>query len=112
MGVGPSCWYRDAAIVRVRPCICYSLAGPKRSSTMAWENGALCDPARPSRTGASTPRFAVRYFEVTMERQPPAARLVLEDGTTIAGRLFGFPQSGAGEVVFNTGMVGYPEALT
>lgn len=47
-----------------------------------------------------------------MERQPPAARLVLEDGTTIAGRLFGFPQSGAGEVVFNTGMVGYPEALT
>ena len=47
-----------------------------------------------------------------MERQPLAARLVLEDGTTIAGRLFGSPQSRAGEVVFNTGMVGYPEALT
>src|SRR6266850_3051232 len=47
-----------------------------------------------------------------MERKQPAAQLVLEDGTTIAGRLFGFPKSGAGEVVFNTGMVGYPEALT
>src|SRR2546425_1058070 len=47
-----------------------------------------------------------------MERKPPAARLVLEDGTTIAGRLHGFPRSVAGEIVFNTGMVGYPEALT
>ncbi len=50
--------------------------------------------------------------EVNMERRPPVAQLVLEDGTTIAGRLFGFPKSVAGEVVFNTGMVGYPEALT
>jgi len=47
-----------------------------------------------------------------MGRQPPAAELVLEDGTMIAGRLFGFPKPVAGEVVFNTGMVGYPEALT
>ena len=47
-----------------------------------------------------------------MEWKPPAARLVLEDGTTIAGRLHGFPRSVAGEIVFNTGMVGYPEALT
>jgi carbamoyl-phosphate synthase small subunit len=39
-------------------------------------------------------------------------RLVLEDGTTVAGRLFGCPRSVAGEVVFNTGMVGYTEALT
>lgn len=28
------------------------------------------------------------------------------------GRGFGFPSSSSGEVVFNTGMVGYPEALT
>lgn len=47
-----------------------------------------------------------------MERKPPAAQLVLEDGTTTAGRLFGMPKSVAGEIVFNTGMVGYPEALT
>src|ERR671924_1360213 len=41
-----------------------------------------------------------------------AAQLVLEDGTAIPGRLFGAPRSVAGEVVFNTGMVGYTEALT
>jgi carbamoyl-phosphate synthase small subunit len=32
--------------------------------------------------------------------------------TRIEGRSFGAPVSTAGEVVFNTGMVGYPEALT
>ena len=40
------------------------------------------------------------------------AWLVLEDGTRLEGRLFGHPGSTRGEVVFNTGMVGYPEALT
>lgn len=39
-------------------------------------------------------------------------KLVLEDGTTFSGRLSGFPKSVSGEVVFNTGMVGYTEALT
>lgn len=37
---------------------------------------------------------------------------MLSDGTTYEGTSFGFPQSTAGEVVFNTGMVGYPESLT
>jgi carbamoyl-phosphate synthase small subunit len=40
------------------------------------------------------------------------ARLVLEDGAVFAGTAFGFPGAVGGEVVFNTGMVGYPEALT
>ncbi|XP_065112262.2 multifunctional protein CAD isoform X2 [Paramisgurnus dabryanus] len=40
------------------------------------------------------------------------ASLVLEDGTTFNGRLFGAVASVSGEVVFQTGMVGYPEALT
>jgi carbamoyl-phosphate synthase small subunit len=40
------------------------------------------------------------------------AKLVLEDGTALAGRLHGAPRSVSGEVVFNTGMVGYTEALT
>ena len=36
-----------------------------------------------------------------------------EDGASpIEGRSFGAPVSVSGEVVFNTGMVGYPEALT
>jgi len=41
-----------------------------------------------------------------------SAILVLEDGTQYRGRLHGFPRSVCGEVVFNTGMVGYTEALT
>ena len=40
------------------------------------------------------------------------ARLVLEDGTVYEGRSFGARLPAAGEVVFTTGMVGYPEALT
>src|SRR5713101_6819213 len=39
-------------------------------------------------------------------------QLLLEDGAALAGRVFGGPHSVAGEVVFNTGMVGYPEAMT
>lgn len=38
--------------------------------------------------------------------------LVLEDGTVFEGISFGYPISSSGEVVFNTGMVGYPESLT
>jgi carbamoyl-phosphate synthase small subunit len=40
------------------------------------------------------------------------ARLVLEDGTEYKGINFGFSGSSTGEVVFNTGMVGYPETMT
>ena len=40
------------------------------------------------------------------------AVLTLEDGATFPGRVYGRPRSVAGEVVFNTGMVGYTEALT
>src|SRR3989304_9174784 len=38
--------------------------------------------------------------------------LILEDGSSFEGYSFGYPRSVAGEVVFNTGMVGYPESLT
>jgi hypothetical protein len=40
------------------------------------------------------------------------AVLVLEDGTKLEGYSFGAEKEVAGEVVFTTGMVGYPEALT
>lgn len=40
------------------------------------------------------------------------AQLILEDGKVFEGFLFGCNKSVAGEVVFNTGMVGYPETLT
>lgn len=41
-----------------------------------------------------------------------AGRLILEDGSVFSGHSFGYPKAVSGEVVFNTGMVGYPEALT
>lgn len=41
-----------------------------------------------------------------------SARLVLEDGTVIEGRAFGAEATRFGELVFNTGMTGYQEALT
>lgn len=40
------------------------------------------------------------------------AHLVLEDGTSFEGVSFGADIDSAGEVVFNTGMVGYPESFT
>jgi len=39
-------------------------------------------------------------------------KLVLEDGSIIQGYVFGSKREVSGEVVFNTGMVGYPESLT
>jgi carbamoyl-phosphate synthase small subunit len=38
--------------------------------------------------------------------------LVLDDGTVVRGRAFGSESSVFGELVFNTGMTGYQEALT
>lgn len=40
------------------------------------------------------------------------AKLYLEDGTELTAKSFGCHQSVEGEVVFATGMVGYPESLT
>ncbi len=39
-------------------------------------------------------------------------KLVLEDGIIFEGESFGAEKTAFGEVVFNTGMVGYPESLT
>ncbi len=47
-----------------------------------------------------------------LEERPTPGALVLEDGTSFAGSSFGYAKAVAGEVVFCTGMVGYPEALT
>lgn len=40
------------------------------------------------------------------------AKLILEDGTILEGKSFGYEKSVSGEVVFNTAMTGYPESLT
>jgi len=39
-------------------------------------------------------------------------KLILKDGSEFQGTSFGFEQPRSGELVFSTGMVGYPESLT
>ena len=39
-------------------------------------------------------------------------KLTLSDGAVFLGKSFGSEVNTSGEVVFNTGMVGYPESLT
>jgi len=38
--------------------------------------------------------------------------LILKDGSIFLGKFFGYPCQTEGEVVFSTGMVGYPQSLT
>jgi carbamoyl-phosphate synthase small subunit len=49
---------------------------------------------------------------VKQGRPPKQAKLVLEDGSEYSGWSFGRARSQAGEVVFTTGMTGYPQSLT
>uniref|UniRef100_H3BXG6 Carbamoyl-phosphate synthase small subunit N-terminal domain-containing protein n=1 Tax=Tetraodon nigroviridis TaxID=99883 RepID=H3BXG6_TETNG len=59
---------------------------------------------------ATWPSFqTVKHLSVKAQ----TAHLILEDGTRMKGFSFGHDTSVAGELVFNTGLVGwYPEALT
>ncbi|KAK1165865.1 carbamoyl-phosphate synthase [ammonia], mitochondrial [Acipenser oxyrinchus oxyrinchus] len=50
----------------------------------------------------------LRLFSVKAQ----TAHLVLNDGTKMKGFSFGHHGSSSGELVFNTGLVGYPESLT
>jgi len=47
-----------------------------------------------------------------LTRPHRSARLVLEDGTELAGRGFGAQTEAFGELIFNTSMTGYQEILT
>merc|ERR1719309_51664 len=53
------------------------------------------------------PKALVNWLETRK-----SASLVLHDGSIFQGYSFGHAESTTGEVVFNTGMVGYPESLT
>lgn len=45
-------------------------------------------------------------------KENKTTKLILEDGSEFEGASFGYGGNSNGEVVFNTGMVGYPETLT
>uniref|UniRef100_A0A5F9C4G7 Carbamoyl-phosphate synthase [ammonia], mitochondrial n=1 Tax=Oryctolagus cuniculus TaxID=9986 RepID=A0A5F9C4G7_RABIT len=70
-------------------------------SSFGFSNAASQQQWRFSRPG-------IRLLSVKAQ----TAHIVLEDGTKMKGYSFGHPSSVAGEVVFNTGLGGYPEALT
>jgi len=56
-----------------------------------------------------------RGFKITIKESSHAgkhAKLILDDGTVLEGDGFGGSATVFGEIVFNTGMVGYTEALT
>jgi len=54
----------------------------------------------------------VKKFEWKGVRVSENINLVLEDGSVYEGTSFGADVSAHGEVVFNTGMMGYQEMLT
>lgn len=51
-------------------------------------------------------------LRVCAELRRASGTIILSDGTVFKGESFGAPINADGEVVFNTGMVGYPESLT
>lgn len=55
---------------------------------------------------------STRTYGRDVDALQTAAFLILQDGTCYRGKSFGAQKSMIGEVVFNTGMVGYPESLT
>ena len=52
------------------------------------------------------------FYEKGSEVKMKDVTLVLSDGTRFKGKSFGYDGLVAGEVVFNTAMMGYPESLT
>src|SRR5262245_45711799 len=98
------------------------------SDGVSWKKPSTCAPAfiragacrrRASRQRIPTPSIkqvtlcsTLQQGDVLMTTHDRNARLRLADGAVFPGHAFGFPATVTGEVVFNTGMVGYPEALT
>jgi carbamoyl-phosphate synthase small subunit len=52
----------------------------------------------------------IRDYDPSLK--PTKAHLILKNGKSFQGYSFGYKKSMSGEVVFNTGLVGYTEALT
>ena len=78
----------------------------KKGGTHVPQTGAVnaSAVAKPSRQATSA--FGAH------NAQGRRATLVLEDGTRLAATSFGYEGDVAGEMVFQTGMTGYPETLT
>mmetsp|Transcript_50152 Transcript_50152/g.54142 ORF Transcript_50152/g.54142 Transcript_50152/m.54142 type:complete len:1514 (+) Transcript_50152:67-4608(+) len=67
---------------------------------------------RVSRPASKIGRSLATHSGDDTKKPTALAKIHLEDGTTLVGRSFGSHESAEGEVVFATGMVGYPENMT
>ena len=89
------------------PSRSFSLFNPTTSSAFSPLN-----PFSSSSPSSSSSSSLTSPVDVINGVHYPTGYLVLEDGTRLQGQSFGDFRSVAGEVVFNTGMVGYTESLT
>jgi hypothetical protein len=74
---------------------------------------SLTRPGNLTLVGLLSPRAVLYHFD--MAPRPDESQnlaLELQDGYVCFGRSFGAEKSIAGELVFQTGMVGYPESIT
>mmetsp|Transcript_9613 Transcript_9613/g.36018 ORF Transcript_9613/g.36018 Transcript_9613/m.36018 type:complete len:1506 (-) Transcript_9613:175-4692(-) len=91
------------------------MLGKKRNSATHTPLGRAARKARRLGKNSAISPIPLRHdaeASNSLTEQCVAAKLVLEGGEELNGFSFGAEVSKAGEVVFNTGMVGYPEALT
>ena len=87
--------------------------GPQSSNSISLPNGTSRDEVSMTtkESGTSNGSSAGDSSSNSAE-QEETMRLELKDGTTYQGTSFGARKSIAGELVFQTGMVGYPESIT
>ncbi|KNE60483.1 hypothetical protein AMAG_18546 [Allomyces macrogynus ATCC 38327] len=94
---------------------------PNTTTTTRLSAPAPPAPAQPPKIGtlsANTPLAAAFAPAPPVIRARPVpetavpAALHLQNGVTFQGECYGAPRALGGEVVFTTGMVGYPESLT
>lgn len=75
----------------------------------------LASDSCPHLTFAESMSSIIPTAPVTPPMEATGDRMIaleLKDGTSLLGYSFGAPKSAAGELVFQTGMVGYPESVT
>ena len=95
------------------------ILGTSSVSQMDASSGLIDDHRHSQRsvTNGSTPVEGQRAIAPVINtrseaRDSPSMKLEIEDGSSYLGTSFGSDKSIAGELVFQTGMVGYPESIT
>jgi len=99
-----------SAYLPARPSAAHSTAGPSAAPALA-TTSRLSQPVMQG--AAERPQaFLGSTFGSNSAMFYRQGTLVLEDGTRLRGVSFGYEGDIQGELVFTTGMVGYPESLT